>query len=163
MELYLIRHARAVELGEEGAQAEDRERPLSSRGRKRFQREVRALERLRVRFERVEHSPLLRASQTARLLAPLCDGQRVENPALAAAPTRAFLEGLTVDRTALVGHEPYLSQLASLLLHGKPELAQPLRLGKGAVLWLRGEPTPGGMAVGAYLPAKLLVGFERLT
>jgi len=118
MKLYLIRHAHA----EDGFA--DAARPLSARGRK----QVRAL----ARFLRhtgdfapaeIWHSPLLRARDTAarlagrlklpaklQVVAGLSWG---DDPAIMAARLRTRRHSL-----ALVGHEPHLSALASLLVAG---------------------------------------------
>jgi phosphohistidine phosphatase len=116
--LYLIRHAHALDA------ADDPERPLSKRGRK----QVKALaELLRPRggFDPAEiwHSPLVRARETAELLAEelalkpkwtvVRDLEPEADPAaVARLVTRAS------EAVALVGHEPHLSGLASLLVTG---------------------------------------------
>ena len=60
--------------------------------------------------------------------------------------------GATDERLALVGHEPYLSELASLLLCGDARALR-LEVGKGALLRLRGELRPAGMSLSALVPA----------
>jgi phosphohistidine phosphatase len=156
VELFLVRHAHALPLGGEGGPRSDAERPLSGEGRARFGAAVRALEALEVRFARLEHSPLLRAVQTAELLAPLVDGPTVVNADLAGAPGKSLLAALTTDGTALVGHEPHLSELLALLVFGEPRAASGLRFTKGGVAHLQGEPVRGGMQLRALWPAKTL-------
>ena len=78
MDLFLIRHAIAEERGEG---LPDAERALTHKGRARFKLVVRSLARSGFRFDRVYHSPWLRAVQTAELLAPLNDGPLVESRA----------------------------------------------------------------------------------
>lgn len=155
MELFLVRHAHALPVGSGGAHT-DAERPLSDQGRARFSSAVRTLEALGVRFARVEHSPLLRAVQTAELLAPLAEGPMVENRGLTEEPDKRFLADLGTDRTALVGHEPYLSQLLALLAFGEQRASSGLRFAKGGVAHLQGEPVRGGMQLRALWPAKTL-------
>lgn len=119
MELYLIRHAHALEA------AFDEIRPLSPRGR----RQVRTLARwLRAAgaFAPAEiwHSQLVRAADTAALLARHVRSRAKlrkvkglapwDDPALIAARIRRHRPSL-----ALVGHEPHLSALASLLVAGR--------------------------------------------
>ena len=121
MHLYLIRHAQA----EDGW--DDASRPLSARGRKQIRTVARFLRCTEV-FAPAEiwHSPLLRARDTAALLvgrlrqpaklrsvAGLTWG---DDPALMANKLRTRRESL-----ALVGHEPHLSALASLLVAGSTE------------------------------------------
>jgi phosphohistidine phosphatase len=160
VDLFVVRHAAAESLagsvpGASGP-ATDAERPLSARGRERFTKVVCELHRIDLRLARVEHSPLLRAVQTAELLAPLLDGPRVVNQALTAAPTASLLAGLSTDKTALVGHDPYVSALVAMLCFGDPSRGGGLRFSKGAVAWLEGEPKRGGMQLRAFLPPKFL-------
>lgn len=156
MRLTLIRHA----IAEEGA--DDAARPLSKEGRKRFRREVEALEALGVRFARVLHSPKLRAVETAELLRPLIvGGELVEVALLAHAPSEELFEAMTGDDLALVGHEPHLSTLLAMLVSGDRTLGARVELKKGAVAMLEGEPRPGGMALLALLPPKVLRSLER--
>jgi phosphohistidine phosphatase len=123
MLLHLVRHAHAL------AEEEDKTRPLSRRGRAEIARLARLLGACGVFCPtQVWHSPLLRSSQTAddlvaRLL--LADALRVEIPGLLPEDDpRELAERLHLhpkDRgdIALVGHEPHLSALASLLVRGK--------------------------------------------
>ena len=119
--LYLIRHAHALD-------AEvDEVRPLSTRG----EQQVRALaEFLRgkdvFRPEEFWHSSLVRAQQTATLLAqrlrlsaPLSlmpDLEPEADPRAVARRIKARSRPL-----AIVGHEPHLSALATLLVTGRAE------------------------------------------
>ena len=137
MSIFLIRHAHAVDAGE------DPLRPLSRRGVD----QVRALAGFLQRtgaFEPTEfwHSPLARAQETAELLASrmkldvaftvLPELEPDEDPAAMARRIKA-----TQASVAIVGHEPHLSALASLLVAGK---AEPPRfvMKKGTVLALEG-------------------------
>ncbi len=134
--LYLIRHADAAE------GRDDAVRPLSHKGEETARRVAFAL-RASGEFsvDRLWHSPLLRARQTARLMA---DGLGLDTGALEA--TRGMLPSddprwmaAAVDKgrrgLALVGHEPYLSLLACLLVFGEP-IPGAFKLRKGAVLCL---------------------------
>lgn len=158
MQLFLIRHARAEDRSPD---VDDAARPLTKRGRREFARAVRRLDRAGVQFDLVLHSPLLRAIETADLLTPLVDGETRVTPRLAEPPGFELLEHLTGDRTALVGHEPWLSELVFWLvtgwrIHEHPDHAPPFRLQKGAVAWLEGEPRPGAMTLVALLPPSAL-------
>src|SRR3990170_3384504 len=66
-ELYLVRHAIAAVRGEEWP--DDDKRPLTARGVARFKEEVEGLGKLDVTVDEVFTSPLVRAKQTAELLA----------------------------------------------------------------------------------------------
>ncbi|MEM7307074.1 MAG: histidine phosphatase family protein [Planctomycetota bacterium] len=153
MELFLVRHAIALPLGGSDGPPTDSERPLSPLGRERFASAVWALRVMGVRLKRVEHSPLLRAVQTAELLKPLLDGPMEVSPDLVSPPDAAMLTRLRTDGTALVGHEPWMSGLLAQLCGGS---GYGVRFAKGAVAWLEGEPVPGGMQLRALWPAKTL-------
>lgn len=150
MQLWLIRHAIAEERRRD---LDDAARALTPRGRERFRRGVRGLRHLGVRFECVVHSPLLRAVQTAQLLEPLLErrgGEFHVSASLARPPSEALLSEIGGERVALVGHEPWLSELACWLITGwrpysGPQHAPWIELGKGGAALLEGELAPGSM------------------
>lgn len=158
MHLHLVRHAaatdRSVDLPDDG-------RPLTRDGRRRFRRGVRGLAALDVRYDLVVHSPLLRAVETAELLAGLAAELRVDER-LAQPPSRQLigwlgtLAGEGHDSVALVGHQPWLGELGALLLTGSSESASAFPLKKGGVLWLEGEPVPGALTLRAALTPAIL-------
>lgn len=155
MELLLIRHAQAENPG----LPSDAARALTDEGRARFSAEVQGLGALHVRLDAVLHSGLVRAAQTAALLRPLCAGPLEQTPLLAQPPGLALLGHLRArggDRLALVGHEPWMGSLLSLLISGTTSLASNLPFKKGGVAWLEGEPAPGQMALLAFLPPRTL-------
>jgi phosphohistidine phosphatase len=123
MHVYLVRHAHAVDVDE------DPERPLSKRG----QDQVRALAaflRRSTLFQPAEiwHSSLVRSRQTAELLAQrmslsapctlMPDLEPEDDPRAVARRVKAITHPV-----AVVGHEPHLSALATLLVVGKTEPA----------------------------------------
>jgi phosphohistidine phosphatase len=138
MLLHLVRHAHAV-TAEENAR-----RPLSSRGRDEIAR-LASFFTLNGAFRpaQVWHSPLLRARQTADDLVDRLelDPLLIEIPGLLPEDEPLLLAERLQEQVgargdlALVGHEPHLSALASLLVRGK---ASPMlfTLKKGAVLTL---------------------------
>jgi phosphohistidine phosphatase len=152
MQLTLIRHAIAVE-GED-----DFARELSGKGRARFLQEVKTLKRLGVSFERVLHSPLRRAVETADLLADLCEGELEVTGLLAKPPSLELLAKCDGERVALVGHEPHLSSLLAWLVLGDSAEGARFELKKGAVAVLEGDPTPGTMRLTALWTPKVLRG-----
>jgi phosphohistidine phosphatase len=135
VELYLIRHAHATAAGEDSL------RPLSDRGREECARLVAFFQRNgALRPAQLWHSPLVRALETARLLADglKLDHALVETPGLLPEDDPAQIadrigKSDTIDRLAIVGHEPHLSALATLLVRGKDHPAA-FDLKKGAVL-----------------------------
>ena len=153
MQVFLIRHAHAVDA------ADDPVRPLSRRGRD----QVRALARLLrpagvFAPGEIWHSPLARARETAALLRQ-GRGLKAKLVTVAALGTDAGVTvlakrlGRTRRPLALVGHEPYLSALASLLVTGAAAPAV-FVLKKCAVLAL--ERTGPGWAVRWQVAPELL-------
>jgi phosphohistidine phosphatase len=161
MELFVIRHA----VAEDARSGQpDASRALTADGTRRFRRVVRGMRALGWRFECVYTSPWKRAAQTAELVAPishgdpiasdlLCDRPRAELLALVAAAGAAESRSRAV---AVVGHEPWLGELASWLAFGDPRHAHAFQLKKGGVVWLDGEAAPGAMLIRAIVPPKLL-------
>ena len=126
MLLLLIRHAQAAEQDEK-RYPDDTLRPLVPKGRKVQRRMCRELGKHKTNPSRVFASPWKRAWQTARIVIDELDlpkSARIECPGLAAPPDVAELAqqigAVAPEETiALVGHEPWMSELASLLLTGK--------------------------------------------
>jgi phosphohistidine phosphatase len=125
MQLLLIRHAQAAEQDAE-AYPDDSLRPLVPKGRKVQRRMSRLLAKRGLLPSRIFSSPWKRAWQTAGVLAEetgLGRKRRIPCEALAAPPDLAELAigvgEVRADETiALVGHEPWMSGLAGLLLAG---------------------------------------------
>jgi phosphohistidine phosphatase len=155
MELFLVRHAVAVP---ERPDLPDPARPLTPDGRRRFQRAVRGMERLGVRFDRLYHSPWLRAVETAELLTRLVrdGGETAVEPALTRAPDQRLLAGLEGEQVAVVGHEPWLSELVSLLVCGTLKWGDRFDFRKGGLAWLEGDLRPRRMWLRAFLPPRAL-------
>jgi phosphohistidine phosphatase len=153
--LYVVRHAIAVERSTERP---DAQRALTAEGLARFAKEARGLARLGVELDLIAHSPWLRAAQTGELLRPLlaAEGEIRVETGLARAPAKELLSALPAGRVAVVGHEPWLSELIAWLLSGDPGDGAAFELKKGAVAHLAGEPLPGGMTMRSLLPPKVL-------
>lgn len=152
----LVRHARAEPYG---SVPDDAQRPLTEEGRARFARGVRGLERLDLALERVYTSPLLRALETAELMAPLLadtDGETVVAAGLGRPPAASLFDELEDASLALVGHEPWMGELCALLTTGRTAEGRCFPFKKGGAAWLEGSLAPGGMGVVAYLPPRVL-------
>lgn len=152
MDLFLFRHAAAVRLTDPETES-DAARALTPRGRRRFRRVVRALEKRRLRVHHLLHSPMLRAVQTADLLLPILRGETEVCAELGASPTPALLDRLVGERVGLVGHNPWLGELVGLLVGGPSNLVE---WRKGGLVWLSGDPAPGQMCVRAVVPRGVL-------
>ena len=116
MRVFLIRHSKAVAEG----RVIDEHRYLSIEGRARAVAVGRALGVAGVRFDRVLTSPLVRAVQTAELIArELAFAAEVEvlvalSPGLP--PEVAARQIGAAGSVALVGHEPGISALGAVLV-----------------------------------------------
>jgi phosphohistidine phosphatase len=133
-ELYLVRHAIAAERGDEWP--DDTKRPLTHRGITRFKEIVKGLVWLDVAVDEVFTSPLVRARQTAELLAAGLGSKPVVKELEALAPgysppavVSALEKAARRRRVALVGHEPGLGELAAHLIGAR----RPLPLKKGGI------------------------------
>ena len=115
MHIYLVRHAEAYPAGEQGI-VTDRDRFLTPRGRRQAQRVGRALGRLGAVPAEVWTSPLVRARETAELLAAALPGSPpvVDLPALAEGDEGRVLARLKAAAPAdilLTGHAPFMGEL----------------------------------------------------
>src|SRR5690606_18680153 len=123
VELYLLRHAIAVERGTAGFE-DDRLRPLTEEGRAKMERIAAGMKKLGLEFDLILTSPYLRARETAELTAATIGqkGSMELEPALQADRSPpGFVAKLASkfahhERVLAVGHEPFLSSLATLLL-----------------------------------------------
>lgn len=133
-ELYLVRHGLAEERGD--AWPDDTKRPLTDEGISRMRKGARGLARLGLSVEVVLTSPLIRARQTAEILAAALDPR----------PSLVNIDSLAPDgtyaaviadlekhgrkaRLALVGHEPMIGEFAARILGSR----HPIEFKKGAV------------------------------
>jgi phosphohistidine phosphatase len=124
MRLLLIRHADAGDR-DPALWPDDTQRPITEKGRRRHRRVARRLKRRRLVPSLLLSSPWMRAWQTAQLTAEYAGGPTpVASAALAGPPDLEQLQA-AIGRpgpeaiVVMVGHEPWLSQLASLLLAGE--------------------------------------------
>ena len=147
IELYLVRHAIAAERGPK--YPDDRLRPLTPEGVKRFREGVQGLAAFDVAIDLVLTSPLVRARETATLLASGLKPKPGIEPIEALAPGGrhvAVIEAIKSHgkrnrRLALVGHEPDLGELAARLLGARGNV----EFKKGAVCLIDVDSaTPGG-------------------
>jgi len=153
MKLLLLRHA-AAEDARPGLS--DADRALTPRGRERMTAAVPGLLARGLQPARLLSSPLLRACQTAELVAE-ASGMPVEVvEALAALPSEELLSKLRGEDALAVGHEPWISQLCAWLATGRIGAAGAFPFKKGGAALLEGDPEPGGMRLLAFLPPRVL-------
>jgi phosphohistidine phosphatase len=143
--LYLVRHAIAAERGEKWP--DDTKRPLTHKGRARMRQAVQGLDALGVTIDLVLTSPLVRAHQTAEILAEELDSSPDIAVLDALAPDHRPIDVATALATqprrasiALVGHEPDLGELAAWLIGTK----EPLPFRKGGVCLIEAPVLPPG-------------------
>jgi phosphohistidine phosphatase len=148
MNLYLMRHAIAVAGDEPGVET-DGERPLSARGIKRMRKAARGLKRLEVTFDALLTSPLLRARQTADIVAQAIGLNDQVEEISGLAPESSvdnLIFGLARFRgrehVLLVGHEPLLSQMIAFLLAGKKNETSNIGLKRGALCRIEVDGLP---------------------
>jgi phosphohistidine phosphatase len=148
--LLIIRHAAAVPSGTPGIA--DDERPLTPRGRERFERAARGLVRIVDRPDVLLTSPLPRARATAEIAARAFGRlEPVVEPVLAhgtpaaivAALARRSQDGLV----AIVGHEPTLSSLLARLVEGESGERFAFKKGGAALVDLPAGPRAAGRLV----------------
>lgn len=125
MNLYIIRHAIAVE---EDSSGDDSQRALTEKGGKKMRQIAKGLRALGAEFDLILSSPYVRAKETAEILSDVFKMKKqvafsdnllpMGNPNLLIAEVN---EKYPVDSLAIVGHEPYLTTLIGLLVaQGSP-------------------------------------------
>jgi phosphohistidine phosphatase len=142
--LYLFRHGLAMAHGTPGILDDDR--PLTEKGARRVRQVARGLRKAKVKVDRIVSSPLPRALKTAEIVAEtlkipyLLESDTILLPASSAAEIAAWLHDREEPRIMLVGHNPNLSQLLSLLTTGQPDPIL-VALRKAGLAELRQNPT----------------------
>jgi phosphohistidine phosphatase len=131
MNLYLIRHAIAVEEYED-----DSQRPLTDKGKKKMRQIAKGLRALGVEFDLILSSPYVRAAETAEILADIFkmkkEVQFSDNLVPSGDPDLLIAElneNYSANSIALVGHEPFLSALIGLLVAENPNAEITLKKG----------------------------------
>jgi len=155
MQLFVIRHAIAEDAAPE---QDDPSRELTDDGIRKLRQVVKGLRALDISFDRILTSPWLRAVQTAERLSPVCDSEPITTDFLCQKP-HAELLAMIAERnedTAVVGHEPWLSELVAWLAFGDTRHGEALDLKKSGLVWLEGSPVPGGMTLRAILPSRII-------
>ena len=149
MKLYLLRHGDA---GERDASnyTSDAARALTPKGIKRTRQLANALRQMEITFDVIITSPLIRAHQTAEIVARSLDLEKQLRIASQLAPDHPLTDVVALIQMAppktqamlMVGHEPGMSRLISLLCTGGPHLG--LTLKKGGLCRLQLEEVKSG-------------------
>ena len=119
MTLYLVQHGKAV------PKEQDPEEPLSEQGLQEVEDVARVAKNKGARLDKIEHSPKLRAKQTAetfeKYLNPGQGTSQREGIKAKDDPTILGSEISSDQDLMLVGHLPFMEKLASYLLTGQTE------------------------------------------
>jgi phosphohistidine phosphatase len=157
MNLFILRHGIAVEPGTPGFD-NDAGRPLIPKGERRLRAAAAAMRKLDLSFDMILSSPLLRAKQTAEIVAGELKSKKRLQYSDALAPggsvkdlTRQLNEWRPApENVLLVGHEPSLSRLIALLVSGGEDAA--IEMKKGGLCKLEADnPRAGRCAKLAWL------------
>jgi phosphohistidine phosphatase len=148
MNLYPLRHGIAVASGEPGAEV-DSQRALTPKGIKRMRKASKGLRRLGISFDAILTSPLIRARQTAEIVAHTL-GLESHMEEISGLAPESSVDHLIFslarfhdrDHVLLVGHEPLLSQTAAFLLNGKNSPRVSISLKKGGVCRIEIDTLP---------------------
>jgi phosphohistidine phosphatase len=163
-ELYLIRHGVAEERGD--AWPDDSKRPLTEDGTSRMRKAARGLSRLGVVFDIVLTSPLVRARQTAEIvaggLAPRPSLVNIDSlgPDAGYAALIADLEKhARKPRIALVGHEPDIGEVAARLIGSR----RSIEFKKGAICRIDVDEIPptGPGQLRWFITPKILLALKK--
>jgi len=140
MNLYIVRHAIAVDPGTPGYE-DDSQRPLTDKGIRKMNKIVKGLHQFDLKLDKILSSPYVRARDTAKILATefqranqLSFSDNLIPPANFEALVAEIHEKYDVDNLALVGHEPMLSQFVSWLTTGDTKMNLILKKGGACCL-----------------------------
>ncbi len=163
MKVLLVRHAKAESRPRRGSLHQgDERRRLTPGGRKDMAKAAKGLKRLVPAIDVLATSPLVRARETAEILARRYDRDDIADVA-ALSPggePRVLVEWLRGQRKgaliALVGHEPDLGGFAGYLLTGRRETFLPLKKGGACLIDFADGPVAGRGRLEWLLPPNAL-------
>jgi phosphohistidine phosphatase len=148
MQLYVIRHAEAINVGTNGVDT-DVERPLTDKGREQCRVVATALRRAGIQLEKLLTSPLVRARQTAEELAKQWPDHAPEpveceelEPGRRKRKLLRELLAVGAETVGIVGHNPDLAELVGWLV-GEKELGIDLPKAGVVCIDFDGPPNKG--------------------
>ena len=140
MEIYILRHGIAAERGTQGYK-KDSDRPLTKEGEYKMHQIAEAMIGMGLQFDLILSSPYVRANQTAQIVAGELHAEVTLTDFLVpggnALELIAEINDERPQRVLLVGHEPDLSRLISVLVTGGGDAA--IELKKGGLCKLTSE------------------------
>jgi phosphohistidine phosphatase len=136
MQLYLLRHG-VSEARDHSRYPNDSRRPLTDEGIRKMNQAAKGMRALDLKFDVILTSPYTRTRQTAEIVANEFKVQRLleDTPHLEpGGDPRALIKDLlareaSVHSILLVGHEPNLSELVSMLVVGSEVLSITMKKG----------------------------------
>ncbi len=149
VQLYLLRHAHAGDPAE--WEGDDDQRPLTRKGRRQARRLGSFMRAVGLKPDALVTSPLVRAAETAELVAKALHTEVLVDPRLGGdlgiGRLDTILKELDRERPVLVGHDPDFSALVALLCGAsripmkkgalaRIDVERPLRPGGGVLRWL---------------------------
>ena len=152
MRLLIIRHGIAEDREVWGRTGHsDDERPLTDDGRRKMTLNAKGLRRATDSIDLLATSPLVRARQTAQIVADAFKVTRIETTKslVPEAPMREFVAWLErhadMKVIAAVGHEPHLGILATWLMTDIEDSRIDLKKGAACMLEFDGKPESGSV------------------
>jgi len=140
MEIYILRHGIAAERGSRGYK-NDSDRPLTKEGEDKTRQVAKAMLSMDLRFDLILSSPFVRARRTAEIVADELQQEVTFSEFLESGGNQLKLIAEINDekpqRVLLVGHEPDLTQLISVLITGNSDAR--IELKKGGLCKLTSE------------------------
>ncbi len=151
MNIYLIRHAKAVTQAEQHYEV-DEDRPLTADGEVQARQLAETLHRRGVELDVVLTTPLLRARRTAEILLENWQGQPtpelvVENrikPECGPRKLARVLRDVQKQNVAIVGHQPDIGDWAAWLIGSKKVCIDFAKGGAALIVWDEALKKGGG-------------------
>ena len=163
MQLLVIRHAAAGDK-EEWARTgkSDDERPLTADGARDMSKTAKGLRTIVSEVDLIATSPLVRARQTADIvaLAMGVEGIEVTDALIPETPLSTFVTWLASreqrETVVVVGHEPHLGILVTWLLSGVEQPRVEMKKGAACLIEFDGKPAKGKGLLRWSIPPGLL-------
>jgi phosphohistidine phosphatase len=167
MNLYIVRHAIAVERGTSGYE-DDSQRPLTDAGAKKMKKIAMGIHQLGIELDVILTSPYVRARDTAKILAErfdMTDRIYFSDNLIPSGNFESLVfeihEKYDLANIALVGHEPMLSSLISWLTTGDTDAR--ITFKKGGVAYLASDSLyqDGRATLEWLLPPSIMVELSK--
>ena len=163
MQLLVIRHAAAEDKDEWSKTGKsDDERPLTADGAKDMAKAAKGLRAIIPEVDLIATSPLVRARQTAQIVASALGLNHVDvaDVLIPEASFSGFVTWLVghkdEETVAVVGHEPHLGILITWLLSGVEEPRVEMKKGAACLIEFEGKPAKGKGVLRWSVPPGLL-------